>query len=37
MITELRMKGSLVKSIMVRLAIIVISICGMFVRLRPAP
>lgn len=37
MIPELRMKGSLVKSIMVRLAIIVISICGMFVRLRPAP
>ncbi|QPD02653.1 MAG: hypothetical protein Nkreftii_000427 [Candidatus Nitrospira kreftii] len=37
MVTELQMGCSLARSIMVRLAIIMISVCGMFVRLRPAP
>jgi hypothetical protein len=37
MITELRVGLSLVRSLMVRLGIIMISICGLFIRLRPAP
>lgn len=34
--TRLRIGFSLVKSIMTCLAIIVLSVCGVFIRLRPA-
>lgn len=36
LVTELQVEQSHVRSLMVRLALIVICVCGMFVRLRPA-
>jgi hypothetical protein len=35
--TRLRVGLSLVKSLMTCLAIIVLSVCGLFIRLRPTP
>jgi len=35
MVTDLQMRFPLVRSLMVHVAIIVISICGIFIRLRP--
>lgn len=36
LVTELQVEHSHVRPLMVRLAVIVIRVCGMFVRLRPA-
>jgi hypothetical protein len=37
LVTELQVEHSLVRPFMVRLALIVIRVCCLFVRLRPAP
>ncbi len=37
LVTKLQVEHSPVRSFMVRLALIVIRVCGLFARLRPAP